>query len=37
MALKPIRTKKDYRVTLKGADTLWTAKDGSDDADRLEV
>ena len=37
MALKPICTKKDNRVALKSVDTLWTAKDGTDDADRLEV
>ena len=37
MDLKPIRTKKDCQAALKAVDTLWTAKDGTDDADRLEV
>lgn len=37
MELKPNRTKKDYQAALKTVDTLWTAKDGTDDADRLEV
>ena len=37
MELKPIRTKKDYQAALKAVDALWTVKDGTDDADRLEV
>lgn len=37
MELKPIRTKKDYQAALKAVEALWTAKDGTDDADRLEI
>ena len=37
MELKPIRTKKDYQAALKAIESLWSAKDGSANADRLEV
>ena len=37
MKLRPIRTKRDYRVALKEAETLWDVPVGSTDADRLEV
>jgi HTH-type transcriptional regulator/antitoxin HigA len=37
MELKPIRTKKDYQAALKAVNDLWNAKDGTADADRLEV
>jgi len=37
MELKPIRTKKEYRAAMKSVDILWHAKNGTEDADRLEV
>jgi len=37
MELKPIRNKKEHQAALKEIDTLWDAKDGSTEADRLEV
>ena len=37
MELRPIRTKRDYDIALKGAELLWDAPAGSKDADRLDV
>ena len=37
MQLKPIRNKKDYQAALKAIESLWGAKDGTANADRLEV
>lgn len=37
MELKPIRNKRDYQTALKAIDALWDAKDGTREADRLEV
>ena len=37
MQLKPIRNKKEHQAALKEIETLWSAKDGSPAADRLEV
>ena len=37
MELKPIRNKKEHQAALKEIETLWSAKDGSPEADRLEV
>ena len=37
MELKPIRNKKEHQTALKEIETLWSAKDGSPAADRLEV
>ena len=37
MELKPIRIKKEHQAALNEIETLWSAKDGSPAADRLEV
>lgn len=37
MELRPIRTKREYQRALKEAEALWNAREGSADADRLEV
>ena len=37
MELKPIRSKKEHQAALKKIEGLWSAKDGSREADRLEV
>jgi HTH-type transcriptional regulator / antitoxin HigA len=37
MELRPVRTKRDYEAALKSAETLWDARVGSKDADRLDV
>ena len=37
MQLKPIRNKKAHQAALKEIETLWSAKDSSPAADRLEV
>ena len=37
MELKPIRTKKAYQAALKAIESLWSAQDGTANADRLEV
>lgn len=37
MNIKPIRTKTDYRATLREIETLMTAKAGSPEGDRLDV
>lgn len=37
MELKPIRSRKEHQAALKEIEALWTAKDHSPEADRLEV
>jgi len=37
MELRPIRTKREYRAALKEAEALWNSREGTPDADRLEV
>ena len=37
MDLKPIRTKREYQAALKATETLWDAREGTAEADRLEV
>ncbi len=37
MKLRPIRTKRDYQTALKEVETLWDSREGSAEADRLEV
>ena len=37
MELEPIRNKKEHQAALEEIETLWSAKDGSPAADRLEV
>ena len=37
MELRPIRTKRDYNLAMKEAETLWDAPARSAEADRLEV
>ena len=37
MDLKPIRTKREYQAALKAVGALWDAREGSAEADRLEV
>ena len=37
MDLKPIRTKREYQAALKAVETLWDAREGTAEADRLEV
>jgi HTH-type transcriptional regulator / antitoxin HigA len=37
MELKPIKTKRDYANALQQAESLWNARAGSADADRLDV
>jgi len=37
MRLRPIRTKREYQAALKEVEALWDAREGSIDADRLEV
>lgn len=37
MELKPIRSKKEHQAALKEIRALWSARDGTPDADRLEV
>ena len=37
MELKPIRSKKEHQAALKEIEALWSAKEGSREADRLEV
>ena len=37
MELKPIRNKKEHRAALEEIEALWSAKEGSREADRLEV
>ena len=37
MELRPIRTKREYEKALKEAESLWNAKAGTPDADRLVV
>jgi HTH-type transcriptional regulator/antitoxin HigA len=35
--VRPIRTKRDYESTLKEVESLWGAKAGTHDGDRLDV
>ena len=37
MDLKPIRTKREYQAALMAVETLWDAREGTAQADRLEV
>jgi HTH-type transcriptional regulator/antitoxin HigA len=37
MEIKPIRTKADYRATLKEIETLMSARAGSRDGERLDI
>jgi HTH-type transcriptional regulator / antitoxin HigA len=37
MKIKPIRTEKDYRKTLKRAGEIWDAQAGTPEADELEI
>jgi len=37
MDLRPIKTKREHQEALKEIETLWNAREGSPDADRLEV
>jgi HTH-type transcriptional regulator/antitoxin HigA len=37
MELKPIKSKRDYQAALKLVEALWDAREGSAEADRLDV
>jgi HTH-type transcriptional regulator/antitoxin HigA len=37
MELKPIRTKREHQAALKAVEALWDAREGTAEADRLEV
>ena len=37
MDLRPIKTKRDYLAALKAIESLWNTREGSKDADRLEL
>lgn len=37
MKLRPIRTKREYQAALKEVEALWDSREGTADADRLEV
>ena len=37
LELRPIRTKREHQTALKEAEALWNAREGTADADRLEV
>ena len=37
MELRPIRTKREYQAALKEIEALWSAPQGTPEADRLEV
>ncbi len=37
MDLRPIKTNRDYLAALKAVEALWNARDGTRDADRLEL
>lgn len=37
MKLRPIRTKREYQAALTEVEALWDAREGTVDADRLEV
>ena len=37
MELKPIRTKREHQAALKAVESLWDAREGTAEADRLEV
>jgi HTH-type transcriptional regulator / antitoxin HigA len=37
MDLRPIKTNRDYLAALKAVEALWNAREGTRDADRLEL
>ena len=37
MNIKPIKSKKDYKATLKFIENLWDSKPGSKEADKLDI
>lgn len=37
MKLRPIRSKRDYQEALRQVEMLWNSREGTADADRLEV
>jgi HTH-type transcriptional regulator/antitoxin HigA len=37
MNFRPIKTKRDYSAVLKEIESLWDAREGTKDADRLEL
>lgn len=37
MAIKPIRSNKEHQAALKEIESLWSAKNGTPESDRLEV
>jgi len=37
MDFRPIKTKRDYSAALKEIESLWDAREGTKDADRLEL
>ncbi len=37
MDIKPIKTKKDYKATLKRVEELWGAKDNTPEGDEFEI
>jgi HTH-type transcriptional regulator / antitoxin HigA len=37
MDLRPIKTNRDYVAALKAVEALWNAREGTRDADRLEL
>jgi HTH-type transcriptional regulator/antitoxin HigA len=37
MELRPIRARREHQAALKEAEALWNAREGTADADRLEV
>ena len=37
MEIRPIRSKKEHQTALKEIESLWSARDGTPESDRLEV
>ncbi len=37
MDIKPVKTKKDYKATLKRVEELWGAKDNTPEGDEFEI
>jgi HTH-type transcriptional regulator / antitoxin HigA len=37
MDLRPIKTRREYQAAIKEINALWNAREGSPDADRLEI
>lgn len=37
MKLKPIRTKREHQAALKAIESLWDAREGTAESDRLEI